>query len=175
MDNFASAEDGLISGVGTSGRGSQRENINLTTLKRRIGTGTLVIYFVCHVVIVAAVSFLCWLWWGDRLNKSWRRLVSGDYIKQAVPLAALCIRFAVSAIITLATSMIASIAIERRGVSLKQLPKVSIARFTNTGQPFALGSLLFTKDFSNALPIPFLVAGVWGTIIATQFTSTLLL
>jgi hypothetical protein len=175
MDNFASVSDGLISGADTSGRGSQRQNPILATLKRRIGPGTLVIYFVCHVVIVTAVSFLCWLWWGDRLNKSWRRIASGDHIKQAVPLAALCIRLAVSTIITLAISMIASIALERRGVSLKQLPKVSIARFTNTGQPFALGSLLFTKDFSNTLPVPFLVAGVWGTIIATQFTSTLLL
>src|SRR2546430_11630243 len=34
------------------------------------------------IALLAAIGFLCWLWWGDRLNKTWRRIRSEEHTSE---------------------------------------------------------------------------------------------
>jgi hypothetical protein len=69
--------------------------------------------------------------------------------------------------------MIASIALERRGVPMDQAAQVSIARFSNTG-PEAFFMLLLARESMEWL-LRMLMALLIITSLASQFTSTLLL
>jgi hypothetical protein len=69
--------------------------------------------------------------------------------------------------------MIASIALEHRGVPMDQAAQVSIARFSNTG-PEAFFMLLLARD-SMEWSLRLLTALLIITSLASQFTSTLLL
>src|SRR5204862_4216365 len=87
---------------------------------------------------------------------------------------ALLIRVAVSALAAVATSMIASIAIERRGVPLEDSAQVSLARFSNAG-PWIFWKSLFIKKFFNGFRLRLLIFALFATTMVTQFSSTLLL
>ena len=155
--------------------GSKERSLPHKSFKERMGTFSLVISFLCPMITLITICFLGWLWWGDRSNGYWRRIVLGDHLKQAIPLASLLITLPASVLATHVTSMIASIAIERHGVSLKHLASVSVVRFSNSGQPPTLWNLLLDMHFFKWPALPILIIPVWITITGIQFCSTLLL
>jgi hypothetical protein len=145
------------------------------SFKERVGTFSLIISILCWLGILTAIILFCLLWWGSRSNSTWRRIILGDNLKQAVPLISLLVTYSATGLTALITSMIASIAMECHGVPLKHLASVSVVCFSNSGQPPALWNLLFHRHFFKWPPLPILVTFCWAMFIATQFTSTLLL
>ncbi|KAF2669898.1 hypothetical protein BT63DRAFT_454080 [Microthyrium microscopicum] len=143
-------------------------------LIKRIGVWSLIVVVLSAIVLIFALGFLSWIWYGGRSNSNWRRIMIKGWSKQAVTLSAILIRLAISSLATLATSMIAAIAIERRGVPLHIFPQVSIARYANTG-PDTLWISTFTDKAFLSRRLRLLLILLLTTTIASQFSSTLLL
>jgi hypothetical protein len=162
-------------GTGSINQESQEQNLPWATFKKHIGIFSLIVSFFSPLVLLIALAFLGWLWWGDRSNEYWRRIILQDHLKQAIPLTSLLITLAASSLASLVTSMIASIAVERRGVPLKHLATVSIVRFSTSGHLPALWNLLLTEKYFKKPALPILIIVVWFMVLATQFSSTLLL
>jgi hypothetical protein len=138
----------------------------------RIGTWWLLLSTLSTVSLLAAITFLSWMWMTDRNDSSWRRLMLGSFALQSITLSALAIRTALSNLAITATSMIASVALEGRGVPIEASAEVSIARFSNTG-PTSFIRLLLSRNSMEA-PLRLLAALLIISTLASQFTSTLL-
>jgi hypothetical protein len=143
------------------------------SLCRKIGRWWLFVSIFSIIILLVVIGFLIWLWMGNRSDGNWRRIALEDLLKQATTLSALLARAAVSALAVVSTSMIASIAIEGRGVPLEYSAMVSIARFSNSG-PFTFWRLYKLKFFDNFL-LTALTVALLVTTIAAQFSSTFLL
>ncbi|KAI9765322.1 MAG: hypothetical protein M1839_005522 [Geoglossum umbratile] len=135
-----------LSGPDTSKDGSYRRNAFSTSLIRRIGVKSLGLS-IFYTIVLLAVS---------------------------VTVSPLLIRFSVSSLAIIVTSMIASITIESRGIPLEDSAKVLLARFSNRG-PITFWRSLSPKSFRNEFPLSLLIAAMLATTIATQLGSTLLL
>ncbi|KAJ9606152.1 hypothetical protein H2200_009113 [Cladophialophora chaetospira] len=140
----------------------------------RIGIYTLVLAVLSIVFIIAALGFVGWLWFGNRSSTTWRRIMLDDFSKQAVTISAIVLRTALGILAGIATAMVASIALERRGVPFQDVAQVSIARFSNSGPDAFWMSILFRKTFIE-LPLRILLLLLLLTTLASQFTSTILL
>jgi hypothetical protein len=75
-------------------------------------------------------------------------------------------------IATIATSMIASIAIEKQGVPLESVAMFSVARFVNSGPIYFLYAIFESATFDAGLRLLTII--LLCATIASQFTSTLL-
>ena len=125
------------------------------------------------LAIVASLVVLCWVWFSSHSDDTWRSLILTGWLPRTVALCSLVIRWSVSALAAIATSMLAAIAIERHGVLLEQLAKVSIVRHTNTG-PMSLGSLL-KRSPTRRIFVRLAIGVLILTTALLQFTSTVLL
>ncbi|KAH8675181.1 hypothetical protein BGZ61DRAFT_536460 [Ilyonectria robusta] len=95
------------------------------------------------IILFGAVTFLSWLWFQDREDTTWRRVMLSGRSTQAITLTGVLIRAAIGSLAAIMTSMIASIAVERHGVPKSAIAEVSIARFTNAG-PRSFSKLLLS-------------------------------
>ncbi|KAF7561834.1 hypothetical protein G7046_g2316 [Stylonectria norvegica] len=123
-------------------------------------------------VLLIVVAFLTWMWFANHEQELWRRLMLSGRSTQAITLTGVLVRTATGALAVIATSMAASIALERRGVPLDTAAEVSIARFTNGGPQSIFMLLVSSSAFDGFLRV--LVIGLLVFGFAAQFTSTLL-
>ncbi len=141
---------------------------------QRIDTLTLVMASFSLIFLLAPLSFLGWMWFGDRSSSTWRRIMVDDFAKQAVTISAIVLRTALATLGGIATAMIASISIERRGIPFKDVAQVSLARFSNSGPDAFWVSMLFRRTFIE-YPLRLLLMLLLLFTLASQFTSTILL
>ncbi|KAL3299097.1 Cupin-like domain protein [Colletotrichum asianum] len=128
--------------------------------------------FISLISIAAAFTFVTWLWWTPQDNNHWRSWVLANRLQPSVTLASVVIRTAVGTLAATATAMIAAVAVERRGVHLIAIARVSTARFSGSG-PLSLGSLVLRPsrlDIGVRLIVMLLIL----ITFAVQFISTLL-
>lgn len=130
------------------------------------------VIFVSLLTLIESAIFLSWLWFEDPSTDSWRRVVLGSSLTQAITITSVLIRTAIGALAVISTSMIASVALESHGVPLDAVAEVSIARFTNGGPQSLFMLLLSGKTFKA--PIRFLATTLFLAVLTSQFTSTLL-
>lgn len=130
------------------------------------------IIFNSFITLSGAVTFLSWLWFQDREDTTWRRVMLSGRSTQAITLTGVLIRAAIGSLTAIMTSMIASIAIERHGVPKSAIAEVSIARFTNAGPRSFSKLLLSGATFKGWIRI--LTAISLLLFLASEFTSTLL-
>ncbi|KAL0933605.1 uncharacterized protein CTRU02_210404 [Colletotrichum truncatum] len=123
--------------------------------------------------LAGAVGFISWLWWAPHHDARWREWVlTPNRLQLSVTLAGVVIRTAVGVLAGLATAMIASVAVERRGVRLHAVAQTSVARFSSDG-PLSLVSLaLRGSSFDGVVRLVIMLLAV--TTIAAQFSSSLL-
>lgn len=143
-----------------------------TSLPRSLGLWLTSLIILALVVLFGTVCFLTWLWFSDRGQPAWRRLVISSYVAQSITISAVLIRAALGILAPITTFMIAAIVLERRGVPLNVLLPVSTARHTNSGPvsliTYALSPSILGGFFSALVSLHFLLA------VAAQFSSTLL-
>jgi hypothetical protein len=141
-------------------------------LLAKLGLWLKILTAVSIVILFGAVGLLSWLWWGSRSSPAWRMVMLTGWVSKTVTLSSTAIRTALSALAGICTSMIAAIAVERRGVPLMKMAQLSIARFTNNG-PNQLAPLIFgTRTLERFLRI--IAAILLLNTILSQFVSTLL-
>jgi hypothetical protein len=97
----------------------------------------------------------------------------GSFSTRVITITALIIRTAMGSLAMIATSMLAAIMIERRGILLEDAPAVSIARFGTTG-PESLFMLLLRRNTMEPT-LRVLVVLLLLNTLAAQFVSTILL
>jgi len=132
----------------------------------------LTLLIVTSVWLVGTIGFLAFLWYGDESNPTWQKIALANWVTRSVTLAAIVLRASISLQAGVATSMLAAIILETAGVKLRDLPELSMMRFTNTG-PFGL---LWTygkqKKYGG---LAFLLIMLVFSTLAAQLSSTLLL
>ncbi|KAF2727921.1 hypothetical protein EJ04DRAFT_569950 [Polyplosphaeria fusca] len=141
---------------------------------RRAGKRALVLGFLSIIFVGGAVGFLAWLWYGSRSGELWRRLALGGWSSQAVAIASLVLRTALVLLAGIATSMIASVALEDGGVPLRNAVDLSVARFASPGPNTFWYETFFQRDFI-AVPLRGLLGALILSTLAVQFSSTILL
>ncbi|PVH92373.1 hypothetical protein DM02DRAFT_619982 [Periconia macrospinosa] len=146
-------------------------------LLRRIGKRASLLFIPCLVLTAASIGFLAWLWYGERTDPRWRRLMLGSWSNQAVTISALVFRTSLSVLGAIATSMIASVAFERSRSSLRgteDVVSLAVARFSSPAPYTFVVETLFHRYFV-ALPLRALLFALILTTITLQFGSTILL
>ncbi|KAF6827003.1 hypothetical protein CPLU01_09377 [Colletotrichum plurivorum] len=124
-------------------------------------------------VLAAASGFISWLWWSPPEDERWRNWVlTPNCLQLSITVTGVISRTAISFLATLATAMIASVAIERRGVPLHTVARASIARSGVSG-PLSLAQLALEQAVETTVRA--LLAVLILTTIAAQLTSTILL
>lgn len=124
------------------------------------------------ISIAAAFGFISWMWWTPQHNHGWRKWVLANRLQASVTLSSAIIRTAVGTLAALATSMIASVAVEQRGIHLHALAQVSIARASSSG-PLSVGLLALRQSRLDVVVRLIIILLVLSTV-AVQFISTLL-
>ncbi|KAL0937199.1 uncharacterized protein CTRU02_206930 [Colletotrichum truncatum] len=151
-----------------------RAPVRPNTNPRRLSFLLILSIFVSLLSIACAVSFVSWLWWTSHKDDRWRAWVLiPNRLQIGITVASVIIRTAVGTLAAIATAMIASVAVERRGVDLHAVAQVSIARFSSSG-PLTLG-LLALRSSTLAVVVRVIVVLLILSTFAVQFTSTLLL
>ncbi|KAL8282400.1 hypothetical protein RB597_009895 [Gaeumannomyces tritici] len=130
-------------------------------------------------VTLAILAFLAFLWTteavsgSERAPAAWRWVVLGGRATQAVTLATVVARAAITAQSTVYTSLIAGIALERHGVPLSAAAQFSVLRAINDG-PLRLAWLLLTSSPRRSALLAGLAVVLFATTVAVQFSSTIL-
>ncbi|KAI5460217.1 hypothetical protein BGZ63DRAFT_426157 [Mariannaea sp. PMI_226] len=139
----------------------------------KLSTWTATTIVLSYICLPLSIGFLAFLWSNPKglgANKTWFRIVLGDWTLKSITIASFIIRTAISTQAAISTSMLASIILERRQVMIYDSAPILALRFVNDG-PF---SLLF------ALKNTYRRAQIWmsaalllfGTTLLLQFTST---
>ncbi|KAF2971648.1 hypothetical protein GQX73_g2019 [Xylaria multiplex] len=150
---------------------------------RAIGTLSILILTGGAVIVLTALSFLAFLWYGrgsgvggEHATSLWRLIMLRDSLPQIITLASVTMRVTIAAQTTLCTSMCASLILEKRRVRKSQVAQFSIARSVNDGPWKLIFALLrdtrvHISWHSESILIMFLGLAALGI----QFTSTILL
>ncbi|KAK6526457.1 Mitochondrial outer membrane protein iml2 [Orbilia ellipsospora] len=151
------------------------------TLPNRFGTISTLLFFGSIAVIIFAIIFLAFLWFGDRDNATWNEIVRKDLLKQCITLLSTVIRFGIGIQLGLSLSMGAAIALEHSLVPHASAPSVSIMRSSSPGLVSTLTGFLYPLIFKNKkinfhiISLSTLTLGILITSTLLQFTSTALL
>ncbi|KAH7364737.1 hypothetical protein BKA65DRAFT_491956 [Rhexocercosporidium sp. MPI-PUGE-AT-0058] len=122
------------------------------------------------------MGFMSFLWFANDSNPAWRGLASNNGMTRVVVIVSLIITASVMSQAGVATSMLASLALENTGTSLPHLASVSIIRNSNSG-PLALAYyLLRPSELSRGRPKKHLLTPVLLTLLVltallSQFSS----
>ncbi|KAF2140814.1 uncharacterized protein K452DRAFT_359269 [Aplosporella prunicola CBS 121167] len=140
----------------------------------RLGSFLVYTNVAAFILLLGALSAITFLWFGSDKNDTWRKIMVDGWIGQVVTALSLAIRFAVVTQAGAAVALLASISIESAdGVLLKEVPALSIIRYTNTGP---IGSVLnFWRIRGRNIRVLHLVGLLTLTTSVLQFTSTILL
>ncbi|KAI1193118.1 hypothetical protein F5X97DRAFT_339376 [Nemania serpens] len=153
------------------------------TIKESIGIYGLFVLILGTLASLASLGFIIFLWTGKGsspgaidASPSWRAIIIGGWVTQAITLAALLIRTAAATQATICTAMLSALFLERQSVPKSQAPQFSILRSINDG-PLVLARLIFKpRQFSRMLYIE--TGLVFALVVSTlflQFASTILL
>ncbi|KAK0613306.1 hypothetical protein B0T14DRAFT_569373 [Immersiella caudata] len=134
-------------------------------------------------VSFGVIGFLAFLWAGSYCARNslpfaqtWYTLLDQGWVLRAITLTTVLLRTATSLDAGIATSMLATLLLERQGVQLSRLAKVSILRSTDS-PPHALAWAawidILTRPLHNSLR--YLLTALLLTTLTTQFASTILL
>lgn len=127
---------------------------------------------ISAIFLVGTTTFLSFLWYSAASNPLWRRIVLAGWMTRSATLSAVILRVAISIQAGIATSMMASLAIEVTGIQFFDILEFSIIRFSNSG-PYKLFWLCAKKPTSIIL---LSLLGILSlSTLVTQFASTLLL
>jgi hypothetical protein len=131
--------------------------------------------------IALSIGFLSFLWFASDGNQTWRHIAIDNRLTTVVPILSLILRTAVTMQAGMATSMLASLALERGLVLLKQTAFISFMRHVQP-QPHMFTWLALAAFSKRPLPsllrtsvIPGLAILLTITTAAIQFTSAILL
>ncbi len=170
---FQSSEESLLSSVVMRKRRRFWE---------RLGKYNLMILVFGTVTIAFSLGVLVFLWVGSiSINKTgyaprnWKKMF--DYASGAriVTVSSVLIRFATSLHLGLFASMVAALILERAGVSLEDLPALSMIRHSNSGPNDLFKNVLHSITVRSHLGYCFLIILAILNATALQFTSTILL
>lgn len=142
---------------------------------KRLGTYAIYLLSAGTAVILLAVGLLCFLWFSDHMNTTWRLIMINNWATRAVTLGSIAIRWAVTSQSVILTSILAGLALEQHGISLHQFATVSLLRYSNTGPINLLQYYLTNLEFGPGMWVPVLVALLSITTTLCQFSSTSLL
>lgn len=150
-------------------------------LLKRIGAQGIILLSLGTLCLLAVLGLLSYLWFGGPYSGYvWRRVVLSDWAPRVASLLAEMARIILSLQAILATSMIASIALESGTVALSKAPAVLIMRFANTGPLMLARNLLAgtirrkkrSKWMREDVAI-WMILPVVGTFVVSQFLSPL--
>ncbi|KAI1125574.1 hypothetical protein F5Y10DRAFT_294547 [Nemania abortiva] len=136
-----------------------------------------------HIGILGALAFLAFLWFGfgaapeaAKATSAWRRIALSDWMTRAITLSSLAIRVLTTLQVTVCTSMIAALILERRRARKSYVPWLSVIRSINDGPLRLLQMLLASMDFAVVCYPEFGLAVLMVSItLVLQLSSTLLL
>ncbi|KAG4431006.1 hypothetical protein IFR05_013514 [Cadophora sp. M221] len=146
----------------------------------RLGRFHAGVFILTSTCIVASMGFISFLWFAKDGNPTWRDLAFNNRITRVVVIASLIITASVLLQAGVATSMLASLALEQSGTALPYLAPVSMMRNTNAG-PHALAFYLLRPSALRRggpkihLLTPVLLALLILTAFLSQFASFALL
>jgi len=169
----ASEKTGLHESVrerSASNSSEVRNSLNKTGTRKHHKVGPWLLFLILSSMLLLGIAagFLAWVWFGNRDDERWRRLMTGDFSTQSITLTSVLVRYSVATLAWITGAMMVSIIVERYGVPLEGVAQASIARYTGAVLPFALGGLAPWSIFTALLPLQVAVG------ITSQFTSTLL-
>ena len=170
-----SPESGTAVGTPDSMRSSNDDMPETRNLRRRrrgllqkIGTKIVFLAVLSILLLVAAVGVLTWIWFGNTEAEDWRLLLLGPYNTLFITITSVAIRFSIASLAWIATSMFASVLVERHGVRADKIAEASMARYTGS-----LFSLLF-GGFGSRSWLGLLLSLQAIVAVSSQFTSTIL-
>lgn len=147
-------------------------------LFERLGLRLLAANAAAFALILASIVFLFYLWFADHANSTWRHIMVGAWIGQAVTLCSIAIRLAIGTQAGTAVAFLASISLEssgNSGILVDQTPALSLARCVNTG-PMASLCLFWRNIYQKRdRAVVALMTVLAITSFVGHFTSTLLL
>ncbi|KAL2286919.1 hypothetical protein FJTKL_06432 [Diaporthe vaccinii] len=132
-------------------------------------------FILANVTVPCCVAFIGFLWSnpdGTQNDGTWLKIVLNDWILKSVTISTMVLRVAVSAQAGIATSMLASVIMETKGVALHRSAAVNALRYVNNGP----------QSLTLALRDTYSRSGLWAavalllclTTFALQFASTVL-
>jgi hypothetical protein len=129
------------------------------------------------IILLSTYGGLTFLWFSSDENKTWRKMANQDWIIQATTLSSALIRLATGIQATIASCMLASVAIEKGEVPLRDLANMSFMR--SNASPFSLCWPLLHAVFARGrmirkFSLPVLATLLLLSSLALQFTSTIL-
>ncbi|PVI03249.1 hypothetical protein DM02DRAFT_698120 [Periconia macrospinosa] len=133
----------------------KEEEIESGPLRRKPAPNTSIIarvgYYSCGVlsigslVILAAFSYLSFLWWSR--GGLWSQIVLNTMVAPSVTLASLAIRTSIGFQAIVCTAMIAALALRWHQVKTAESAAISLFRFANSGPSSLLLPLLGSSEF----------------------------
>jgi hypothetical protein len=129
------------------------------------------IVFGCTLVLLGAVSYLTFLWYGQSMT-GWKSIILSNWTATSVAMCALAIRWMSGFQTILCTSILALVLLER-GVPLPKIPRISTIRFSSGG-PLDI-MLCFPTLWKQGFHLSFVCLLTLVASLVLQFSSTLLL
>jgi hypothetical protein len=173
-----SAEEGLIKNENGDVHVSIKRvptNISPHSRVQKFDRFTTTILIGGTINIIAAITMLCFLWFADPLNLTWRKIILHGWLPRAITLSSAVIRWSIASQAAIATSMIAASILERKGTSLYHAASLSLMRHSNRG-PWGILYLFFDgMSMARCSRTLLMVFTLTCTSLFSQFTSTVLL
>ncbi|KAI1742971.1 hypothetical protein F4680DRAFT_471853 [Xylaria scruposa] len=184
MSQFESSSNGLTVWRGINAEPVAKEvPFPKIPTRKALGWFTITVLVGGTIIVLAALSFLIFLWFGEgtglggeHATSAWRNIMLHDWLPQVITLTSLVMRVIIASQTTVCTSMCAALILEKRRVRKSHAAQFSIARSVNDG-PWTL-ILTLLRDVpsqvslhTESLLIVFLGLAAFGT----QFASTILL
>ena len=149
-----------------------RQLIN-PTLFESLGVYGVCVIIVGFVVLLGAIGFLTFIWFGD--NEVWRRIALAGWVPRSISLTSAAIRVVIAFQAGIATSMIASMILQAFQVLLSEAPSVSMMRWQTSGPHHLFRSMIAAIRRTGVTVFVFATMMLTVTTIASQFISTILL
>ncbi|KAJ2998410.1 hypothetical protein NUW58_g332 [Xylaria curta] len=154
-------------------------------LQESLGTYGILVLVGGGLVVIGAWGFLVFLWFGGghepnyaQAPQFWLYLMFNGWITQSITLSSLVLRLIVSAQVTICTSLLASLILEKYPVPVSETARYSVLRGVNDG-PFGLIQLAFSrirywKNTFRRVELLLLII-IFLVALAINFSSTVLL
>ncbi|KAG8158818.1 hypothetical protein KVR01_011261 [Diaporthe batatas] len=132
-------------------------------------------FVLACLTVPCCVAFIGFLWSnpnGTGNNEIWLKIVLHGWVLKSLTMSTVVLRVAIGAQTRIATSMLASIVMETKGVALHRSAAVSALRYVNNG-PQSL-TFALRDTYSHAGPWALVTLLLYLTTLALQFGSTIL-
>lgn len=126
----------------------------------------------CTLIILVALAYLTFLWFGGPVRASWKKIVFSNWTTTSVVICALAIRWTSGFQTILSTSIVALMFL-RKGVPASKIPRISTIRHSNGG-PLDLMLLVSPALWKNNSHLTIICLLTLIVSLALQFSSTLL-